>query len=389
MPQRRIALWAPLAIVAAAVALLAVATTGGHVTHGQTDATPTPAVSAVTGSGDAAVTAPAGPEQPIDNDAAVRLVLPASIQNSAQLPVTKWARADLYGTSSGHLIFIATVFPYTESDGSASYRLITNELQWDGAAWTPALPNYTGITLDGDNLWLAQNLTDITAYPVPPASGYTGFYATLSAQGPYSGAVARAETVGALYALTLNESWSRVQHLQDVDTSNAGYTTTHTEDVAWSFQPVNDATGIVANVTDTDEIALTGAADPSLPQPGTTQTASTETYLLSSDGTFVALSPGGMSAQPAVPSAATAAPTAPAATTPAPAVSATLIPVQLTTATATATPARAATACAAPGILVPRGIAAPPTCGPTPAATVPQGTPIPQSTATPNGTAAG
>lgn len=367
MARLRALRWSPLAALLAIAALLGVLAAGGHVTHGQTSDTPTAAASSAT-TGTTSAAAQAGPEQPIENDDAVRLVLPADIQNSTKLPVKKWARADMWDASGVHTVFIATIFPYVESGGSASYRLIANYLRWDGAEWAPALPGYGGVALTGDNLWLAQNLNDITAYATPPDSIYQGFVVTFTAQGQYSATDVRTETVAAIYDMTLNESWSRMLHLQDVDTSNPGYTSTHSEDVDWAFQTVNGAVGIVANVTDTDQIALTGPADPSLPQPGTTQTTSTETYILGSDGTFVSLSPGGAPPQPATsPPAGTSTPAAATSATPAP---------SQPTQNPTPPPTRAPTVCAAPGILVPKGVVAPPTCGPTPQpAPAAQGTP--------------
>jgi hypothetical protein len=371
---RRFARWLPLG-VALALAALAVALGGGaHPSLGQSGSA-TPAT---------------GPEQPITNSDAVRLVLPADIRDNGsvenKLPVYKWSRADMYNTTAGHLVFITTILPYTESDGTQDVRLISNFLSWDGAEWTPQLQNYLGIALTGDSIWLANNLTDISAYSTPADSVFQGFFATYSASGTYSDGVTRDETVAAVYDLTPSEVWTRVTHLQEVDSSNTGWVATHTEDADWAFKNLNGKPGIAVTVTDSDTIDLTGAGDASAAPPtGTTTTTSTETYVLGPGG-FVSLTPG---APPSAPSAASPSPAGtPVATpgeTPAPvgpSAGPTAPPIQPPTPAPTAVP----TLCAAPNIIFPRSMTPIPTCAP-----APRGAPqaAPQPSAVPQGTPAG
>jgi hypothetical protein len=343
------AAWLALAFGIGACVLGALA--GGRSSFGQTGtATPAP-----------------GPEQPLANDDAVRLVLPTDIRNagSDRLPVRMWARADMYGTSLGHVIFVTTIFPYTESDGTRDDRLVANVLAWNGTAWVPQQLDNTGAPLAGDNAWLAQNLTDISAYATGTGGLFTGFYATFSASGPYSAALTREETVVAVYDLAANQVWSRVVHLKDVDTSTPGVIATHAEDVDWSFKKVGNQPGIVANVTDTDTIALTGdASGGNLPEPGTTTTTATETYVFN-NGQFVSLTPSGPPPQAAPPT--TPAGTATPGGTPAPA--------SVTPAPAVPTPTPGTPLCAAPGIIFPRGVTPIPTCPPTPVVPRAGGTP--------------
>ena len=339
-----------------------------------------------------------GPEQPIANIDAVRLVLPADFRDVGRpdhLPVYKWSRADMYGTSAGHIIFITTIFPAVESDGTRDDRLIADFLTWDGAEWTPQLVDDAGVVLTGDNAWLAENLTDISAYSTAPDAAFTGFTVTYSASGQYTSGVTREETVAAVYDLTPAQVWSRVVHLKDVDSSNAGWTATHQEDADWSFKSVNGRTGIVASVTDTDTVALTGAVAPdAAPPAGTTTTTSSESYVLGPNG-FVSLTPGGAPPQLSPTPAGTAAPSSASSTTPGPQASA-IVTAAPTAPPTAAPPTATATPCAAPGIIFPVGLQPIPTCGPrtvsAPAVSPPQATPAPATapaTATSSGTPAG
>jgi hypothetical protein len=382
---RRAARWLPLG-AALVLCATAIALAGrARPSWGQTgSATPAP-----------------GPEQPIANANAVRLVLPSSIRDAGapdKLPVFKWSRADMYGTGAGHIIFITTIYPAYESDGTRDDRLIADFLTWDGAEWTPQLVDDAGVVLTGDNAWLAENLTDISAYPTAPGAAFTGFTVTYSAAGQYASAVTREETVAAVYDLTPTQVWSRVTHLKDVDSSNAGWVATHQEDADWSFKSVNGQTGIVANVTDTDTIVLDGTVAPdAAPPAGTTSTTSTESYVLGANG-FVSLTPGGAPPQLSGSPAATPAPGAASST---PAVgSATAGPSTAAgsaaaTVPATATPPPASpTLCAAPNLIFPVGTRPIPTCGPqragvAPVTAVPAVTTPPPATATAHGTPVG
>jgi hypothetical protein len=262
----------PAIAVAAAVALgLAVAAGPARSTLGQSTASATVVVTA-TSNGPTA--APA-----LDSETAVRMLLPPSIQNSERLPVYKWGRADMPNAPGGYAVFIATVYPLRDDAGNSSDWLLANYLQWDGYQWVPGIPNYQGRKLLGDDRWLAQNLTDITAVPSPPDQTWRVFTVGYTADGPVSAGLSRTETLVEIYDLSLTTVWSRVDTLDEIDSSNAGYTKEHTENVDWTFQDL-DGDGIselVATVTDADTITRSdGTAGP--PPDGTTRSTSTEVY---------------------------------------------------------------------------------------------------------------
>src|SRR5581483_3802790 len=278
----------------------------------------------------------AQPAPLIENEDAVRAVLPAELQGSTRLPVRKWARADMPDAPGGYIVFIATIYPRYE-DGSE--WLLVNYLQWDGRQWQLGLSSYPGVQLKGDDIWLAENLTDITALASPPGQSYRVFTVGYSADGAVSDNLHRTETVVQIYDLTLTTAWSRIDALQDIDTSNAAYTQEHDESVDWVFKDI-DGDGIselIATVVDSDTVTLAAgvAPDPSLPAAGTTTTTSTEVYKWK-NGVF------GLQSAGAPPAAAPASPTpAPAATTPTP--RSTAAPATPTRATATPANGRAPT----------------------------------------------
>lgn len=266
--------------LAAAVAIgVAVAAGPARSTLGQTSASPTVVVTATTNGPSAA---PA-----LDNETAVRMLLPPSIQNSERLPVYKWGRADMPNAPGGSIIFIATVYPLRDDAGNSSDWLLANYLQWDGFEWVPGLADYQGRKLLGDDRWLAENLTDITALPSPPDQSWRVFTVGYTADGQVSPGFSRTESLVEIYDLTLTTVWSRVDALDEVDSSNAGYTREHTENVDWTFQDL-DGDGIselVATITDVDTITRSdGTAGP--PAAGTTRGTSTEVYTWV-DGVYV------------------------------------------------------------------------------------------------------
>ncbi|HLZ71940.1 MAG TPA: FKBP-type peptidyl-prolyl cis-trans isomerase [Dehalococcoidia bacterium] len=302
----------PWLVASAAGLLLAAAAFAPGGTRGQASpsATATPRSTATT-----ATTAPQ-PAPPIQNDDAVRAVLPADLQGSTRLPVRKWARADMPDAPGGYVVFIATIYPRFEDN---SEWLLVNYLQWDGQQWQLALGGYAGVQLQGDDIWLAEHLTDITALASPPGQSYRVFTVAYTADGAFSDTLQRTETVVQIYDLTLTTAWSRVDALQDIDSSHAAYTLEHDESVDWIFKDL-DGDGIselVATVTDTDTVTLAAgvAPDPSLPAAGTTTTTSTEVYKWS-NGVFSLQSLG---APPAAAASTTPTPAPPAAATRSPA----------------------------------------------------------------------
>ncbi len=326
--------WLLLLSVCGGLGVLAAALAPGG-TRGQTSPTGTPSAAP---RGSATPQPPIGassaqPAPPIENEDAVRAVLPADLQASARLPVRKWARADMPDAPGGYIVFIATIYPRYE-DGSE--WLLVNYLQWDGQQWRLARSDDPGVQLKGDDIWLAENLTDITALASPPGQSYRVFTVGYTADGAVGDSLHRSETVVQIYDLTLTTVWSRVDALQDIDTSHAAYTLQHDESVDWVFKDI-DGDGIselIATVVDSDTVTLADgvAPDPSLPAAGTTTAASTEVYKWQ-NGVFTLQSAG------AQPTAAPAGPTpVPASPTPAPAAGTTT-----PRAAASATAARTAT----------------------------------------------
>ncbi|HZQ35341.1 MAG TPA: FKBP-type peptidyl-prolyl cis-trans isomerase, partial [Dehalococcoidia bacterium] len=170
---------------------------------------------------------------------------------------------------------------------------------------------------------------------------YRVFTVGYTADGAVSDTLHRTETVVQIYDLTLTTVWSRVDALQDIDTSHAAYTLEHDESVDWTFKDL-DGDGIselIATAMDSDTVTLADgvAPDPSLPAAGTSTTTSTEVYKWQ-NGVFTLQSAG------SPPAAAAGSPTpAPAARTPTP---------RAVTA-ATPTPGRSATPAPARGSATP------------------------------------
>jgi|GEM_PF-658468 len=311
--------WSLLLAVCGGLGVLAAALLAPGDTRGQTGPAVTPSAAPRTAASATPTPQPpisggaaAQPAPPIQNEDAVRAVLPADLQGATRLPVRKWARADMPDAPGGYIVFIATIYPRLE-DGSE--WLLVNYLQWDGQEWALGLSNYPGVQLKGDDTWLAENLTDISALASPPGQSYRVFTVGYTADGAFSDSLHRTETVVQIYDLTLTTAWSRVDALQDIDTSHAAYTLEHGENVDWTFKDI-DGDGIselVATVTDTDTVTLAAgvAPDPSLPAAGTTTSVATEIYKWS-NGVFSLQSVG-------APLTAAASPTPAPATTPTPA----------------------------------------------------------------------
>jgi hypothetical protein len=281
-PARR--LW-PLGGVAIAVAVvLAFAGSTPRPTLGQS-ASPTVVVTA-TGATPAVTTtsitstSAAQPAPPIDNETAVRAILPDSIRDSVRLPVYKWARADMPDAPGGYVVFIATVYPLRDDAGNVSDWLLANYLQWDGSEWLLGLSDYQGRKLMGDDAWMAENLTDITALPSAPGQSWRVFTVAYTADGTVSPGFTRTETLVEIYDLTLTTVWSRIDYLRENDSTHAGYVKQHAEDVDWNFQDLdgNGISSLVATVTDVDTITQTDAADSTTPPSGTTRNVTTEVY---------------------------------------------------------------------------------------------------------------
>ncbi|MHB8575732.1 MAG: hypothetical protein ACYDCQ_10425 [Dehalococcoidia bacterium] len=308
----------PLAAIAGTVALaLALAGSAPHTILGQDNpsASATPAASAAP-----ATATPGSQAAPaLDNDTAVRMILPAQFRNATTLP-GKWARADMPYAPGGYIVFIATVYPATDDQGNSAYWLLTNYLQWDGAQWVAGIGAYQGRKLVGDDLWLAQNLYDITALPSPPEQTWNVFTVGYSAQGLVSPTLARQEQLVEIYDLTLTTVWSRVAYQQDIDTGSAGYVKTTTQNVDWTFKDL-DGDGIaelIATVNTQTDITLTGDPSPTLPAAGTTTATATETNKWI-DGVYVLLrQPPAASATAAPAAAPTRTPTSAPSATPAP-----------------------------------------------------------------------
>jgi hypothetical protein len=336
----------PLAAIAGTVALaLTLAGATPRTTLGQDNpsASATPVASPAPATATAAATVPAasataGPAATtpaaagsqaapaLDNDTAVRMILPAQFRNATTLP-GKWARADMPYAPGGYIVFIATVYPATDDQGNSAYWLLTNYLQWDGTQWVAGIGAYQGRKLVGDDLWLAQNLYDITALPSPPEQTWNVFTVGYSAQGLVSPTLARQEQLVEIYDLTLTTVWSRVAYQQDIDTGNAGYVKTTTQHVDWTFKDL-DGDGIaelIATVNTQTDIALTGDPSPTLPAAGTTTTIATETYKWI-DGVYVLLRQAPAASATAAPAAPTQAPATTPSQTPTPAPSATPAP---------------------------------------------------------------
>lgn len=269
-------------ILAVSVAIgVGVLTTRGIVGQSTPSPAPTPTTAAGPSSASAAVTSPA---PAVANDDAVRMILPSGMQGSDRLPVQLWARADMPDAPGGYVIFISTIYASTGAAGSASEWLLTNYLQWDGAQWLIGLPDTPGRQLQGEQAWLAQNLTDVTAAPSPAGQAWRVFTVEYTGNGDVSPTLSRDETLVEIYDLgqQLRPVWSRIDSLTDIDTSNAGWVKTHSEEVDWTLKDI-DGDGVaelIATVTDTDDIALTGAATSgaATPAPGTTQSTATEVY---------------------------------------------------------------------------------------------------------------
>lgn len=352
-----------LALPGAAAVLVAALSLAPPITSGQTApaASATPAAPVA---GGVASSAPA-----LDNEAAVRTLLPASIRDSVKLPVRKWARVDMPDAPGGYIVFIATIYPIYDGQGGSTEWLLTNYLQWNGFQWLPGVADYAGYQLkDPDDIWLARNLTDITAVASPPGQDWRVFTVAYTGDGIVNSTLARTETLMEIYDLTDSTAWSRVITLSETDTSNPGYVLRHAEDVDWSFQVLDDSGlySLVATVTDTDEVILTGSPAPAgavLPAAGVSATKTTEVYKWI-DGVYV------LQRQ------------APA---PAPAASGPALPI------VTATPSAPATAPAAAGTAAPPRVVA--TAPPAPVASAPSTTPAvgpaPISSATPRSGPAG
>lgn len=325
-PLRR--LWLLPAVVAAGAVALAVLSFAPGTTSGQTQPSPTATATAAVATASIVSAAPQ-----LDDEAAVRMLLPVSIRDSERLPVHKWARADMPNAPGGYLVFIATVYPIYDGQGGSSEWLLTNYLQWNGTQWVPGIADYPGRQLtSADDLWLARNLTDITAVPAPSDQDWKVFTVAYTADGLVSPTLARSETVVEIYDLTLTTVWSRTDYLRETDTGNAGYVEKRAEDVDWVFQDIdNDGLfELIATVKDSDEIILTGdSSSANLPAPGVTNTTSTEIYKWI-DGVYVL--------QRQAPAASTAATAAPAPTRTATAVA----PAVQGTATSSAAPRPAA-----------------------------------------------
>ena len=243
-----------LATAAASGILLLALAGGARVTSGQTP-TPTPArpataaatsaapassASAPTGAIAGSSGAPGAQTGPtaapvLDDDTAVRMVLPASVNGRDQLP-GKWARADMPNATGGYLVFISTIYPIYDGQGGATWYLLVNDLQWDGYQWDIGIRNYPGQVLSGDDIWLAQNLTDITAAQSPPGQAWQVFTVAYTADGLVSPTLSRTETVVEIYDLTLTTVWSRVDSLSETDTSNPNAVEQRGEGVTWTFQ---------------------------------------------------------------------------------------------------------------------------------------------------------
>ncbi|HZQ36329.1 MAG TPA: hypothetical protein VFD32_10370, partial [Dehalococcoidia bacterium] len=103
--------WALLLTVCGMLGLLAAALAPGG-TRGQTSPTGTPATlprSAASATPQPPIGGSAAQPAPlIENEDAVRAVLPAELQGSTRLPVRKWARADMPDAPGGYIVFIAT-----------------------------------------------------------------------------------------------------------------------------------------------------------------------------------------------------------------------------------------------------------------------------------------
>ncbi len=356
-----------LALPVTAVVMLA-ASSMAPTTSGQT----APAASATPAAPTVATIA--SPAPALENEVAVRMLLPASIRDSVKLPVRKWARADMPDAPGGYVAFIATIYPIYDGQGGSTEWLLTNYLQWNGFQWLPAVADYPGYQLtDPADIFLARNLTDITAVSSPPGQDYRIFTVSYTGDGIVNPTLARTETSLEIYDLTDSTVWSRIITLRETDTSNPGYVLRHAEDVDFSFQLI-DSSGlfaIVATVTDTDEVILTGSPAPggtTLPPAGVTTTKTTEIYKWI-DGIYV------------LQRQAPAGPTTPVADAPA-------VPV------ITATPAPAATAPAAAATAMPPRVVGTPapavsTSTPVPATATPPANPVPGSTATPRSGPAG
>ena len=264
-------LWLLPAFAVAAIFAVAAVSLPPSTTAGQTQPSPTAAAAS-----SAVSAAPA-----IDNDTAVRTLLPASVRNNTQLP-GKWARTDMPDAPGGYVVFIATVYPIYDGQGGSTVWLLTNYLQWDGRQWLIGLPDYPGRQLTSpDDLWLARNLTDISALAAPPAQDWKVFTVGYTADGLVSPSLAETETVVEIYDLTLATVWSRTDFFRSTDTSNAGYVERFAEDVEWVFQDIggDGLFELIATVKDSDEIILTGAVSAAnLPAAGVTNTTTTEVY---------------------------------------------------------------------------------------------------------------
>jgi len=302
----RRSLWLPALALAAGCMAVAVASLSPVQTLGQsspsaTAAVPVTPVASLSGGGASrqpapgqAVTPAASPAPSIDNEVAVRAILPASIRDSTRLPVYKWARADIPDAPGGYVVFIAMMYPLRDRAGSVTDYSLVNYLQWDGAQWLLGAADYAGEVLRGDDIFLARNLNDITATRMASSRGqdYRTVGVTYSADGVVSSTLSRTETVSAIYDLTLTTLWSRVTTLREIDTSNRGYVLKHAQDVDATVRDTADGgSNLIAAVFDTVETVFTGDAPAGarLPPPGIVTVTTTELYVW--DGSRYVLQP--------------------------------------------------------------------------------------------------
>src|SRR5262249_47442243 len=154
---------------------------------------------------------------------------------------------------------IATMYPIYDGQGGSTEWLLTNYLQWDGTKWLLGAGDYPGVQLtSADDIWLAQNLTDISATPSPAGQDWRVFTVAYTGDGLVNSNLARTETVYGMYDLNLTTVWTRVGYLHEIDTSNAGYVDEKLENVDWTFKDVDNSgvASLVATVTDTETITL-------------------------------------------------------------------------------------------------------------------------------------